>query len=742
MSHHSVIDLPMVLRDGTVILMNGRLGTIAQNRAKDCLIIWDEHTDPKTGEVLPRISGMHSFFELGCAVERNQLHIKFKPAQGPDGRQVLQEVYKRKRSAAELERAAWRLSYIEGAQELIAEGAMGQTRAEFVKHFDSICGRGNAKQTKQAKQVAGKTKAGFSFKIRSAPECGETVFRWFRKYNKSPASIFDKQSESGNDRSRYSEEELDFARDIINTRLNEERASISNILESVQAAFGMENRRRGSLPVPMAPLRVLGYQKVWDLIAQISPVDHAIRTKGMEVAYKDLHCLGLGLQITRALERVELDVCEVDLMVFFKTIGVWDHLTEAERLHMGLDGQPKRARLSAAVDVFTGSIMGFQGSVSDTTELALRTVEMIYLDKQPLADAVGAMSPWNMRGHPELIAFDRGNSYLGDDFYLRLATAGITNLGVPAGKPFLKPWIERWFRTVGSKFIQRFTGRTFSDVILKGENDPQARATLTIDELLAWLVRWVVDDYHNCKPRTLGKKAPRLAWEDALREAPPYAEVDEDQLRVAFGIEKHCKLSRQGFRVGNLHYWSEELIPAFLSNQWLKNRQFKVYWWSKQIGAIAVEMPDGRTVQAQCIDPKWHGKNYDDLRLYMEDAARLDGLAIEAREAAIVAMDAFSNRKAVLAGLMPHQPTAADLDYQQEKFSRHMDIPSRKLAGMTDIFGDEIIPEQGLPVPPRLPSVSQPEPKIAATTATENPTETATRTTPNVVADNEQDIME
>lgn len=82
----------------------------------------------------------------------------------------------------------------------------------------------------------------------------------------------------------------------------------------------------------------------------------------MEVAYKDLHCLGLGLQVTRALERVEIDVCEMDIMVFFKTIGVWDHLTEAERLHMGLDGQPKWARLLGHFRCFYWQHHGVSGS--------------------------------------------------------------------------------------------------------------------------------------------------------------------------------------------------------------------------------------------------------------------------------------------------------------------------------------------------------------------------------------------
>ena len=677
MSYLSNRDIPMMLREKTEFILDGRPGRVVQSRVSDCLILWDEHTDTETGEVHKVKSDMLSCFDMGQMVESNRLHITAQPKYLPDGREILKKAAARQRSKDEHNRAFWRLSHIEAADELIAAGDMGQTRAEFERCIDAIMGRGNAKQTKRAKDLTGRKKAGFKYESMASPESGASVYRWHKKYKKlGPEGLYDRQGESGNTGGRYSKIDLDFANDIIATRLNEERADIQSIVTSVQSATREENIKRSRNPGLGIQLKVLGYDKVWHLIAQIAPVDHAIRTKGMEVAYKDLHCLGLGLQLTRPLERVEIDVYESDLMVFLDAVGAVGHLTDLEIQSMGLDGTPKRVRISAAIDVFTGCILAFQIATSDTTDLALRTVEMIYLDKQPLADAVGALCPWNMRGHPEVIAFDRGNSYLGDNFYMRLAGAGITNLGVPAGKPFLKPWVESWFRGLGAGFLQRFYGRTFSNVVKKGENDPQARATLTLDEFLFWMTRWIVDAYHNTKPRTLGKKAPRLAWDTAVNETPPYALVDDDQLRIAFGVPVQRKLTRQGIRVGNLHYWSEELISHFLSGPWVKDAKFTIYWWAAKIGAITVEMPDGSSVQAQCTDPKWHGKSYDDLRIYMADAAELDDLAVEAKDKAIVEIDAFSHEKASitkLGTLLPHQPNASTLIYLEEKFSRHID---------------------------------------------------------------------
>lgn len=360
MSYLSNRDIPMMLREKTEFILDGRPARVVQSRVSDCLILWDEHTDAETGEVHNVKSDMLSCFDMGQMVENNRLHITAQPKYRPDGREILKQAAARQRSKDEHNRAFWRLSHIEAADELIAAGDMGQTRAEFERCIDAIKGRGNAKQTKRAKDLTGRKKAGFKYESMASPESGASVYRWHKKYKKhGPEGLYDRQGDSGNKSGRYSKRDLDFASDIITTRLNEERADIQSIVTSIQSATRVENRKRSRNPGLGIQLKVLGYDKVWHLIAQIAPVDHAIRTKGMEVAYKDLHCLGLGLQLTRPLERVEIDVYESDLMVFLDAVGAVGHLTDQEIQSMGLDGTPKRVRISAAIDVFTGCILAF-----------------------------------------------------------------------------------------------------------------------------------------------------------------------------------------------------------------------------------------------------------------------------------------------------------------------------------------------------------------------------------------------
>jgi transposase InsO family protein len=393
--------------------------------------------------------------------------------------------------------------------------------------------------------------------------------------------------------------------------------------------------------------------------------------------------------VTRVLERVELDEYTVDLMVFLRMIGLDVFLTREEASAFGLDGTPKRLILSAAIDVYSGAIVGLQIARSSSIEVTLRTIEMIYLDKQPLADAIGAEMPWPMYGQPQTLALDRANVNMSDTVYLRLSHAGITNLAVPAGKPFLKPWIERFFATVGALLLQRFTGRTFADVVRKGENDPAARATVSLDEFLEWLTRWIVDIYHTRKPATLGKKSPLQTWNEAVTLSPPLVRADQNMLRNAFGVTTTRNATRHGITVEDIRYQHEEIAKWFLNET---ERDLTVVWWDKKIGSIDVHLPDGRSVTAKCVDPKWSDKSYADVvqQRILDKEEKLFGQA--ARDRATVAIDAFTRNKAALRGLLPIIPTGDELAKRTRDFSRYMGTAERRPETYGDVFDNEVQP--------------------------------------------------
>jgi len=151
--------------------------------------------------------------------------------------------------------------------------------------------------------------------------------------------------------------------------------------------------------------------------------------------------------------------CTADLFVLMEDTGLFDHLPASIKRLLELNGSARRVTISAAIDVHTRCLLALQ-IVPNAIESPLQhTLEMIYTEKSPIADAAGAKFGWPMCGAPESIVFDRGSAYISDDAYDILAYLGITNIGSPAGKPWLKPFIERVFRTIHSDLLLRFSPR-------------------------------------------------------------------------------------------------------------------------------------------------------------------------------------------------------------------------------------------------------------------------------------------
>jgi putative transposase len=177
-------------------------------------------------------------------------------------------------------------------------------------------------------------------------------------------------------------------------------------------------------------------------------------------------------------------------------------------------------------------------------------------------------------------------------------------------------------------------------------------------------------------------------------------------LRHAFGITTTRKATRHGITVEDIRYQHEEIPKWFLNET---ERDLTVVWWDKKIGSIEVHLPDGRSVTAHCVDPKWADKSYTDLvqQRMADKEAQLFGQ--RARDRATVAIDAFTRDKAAFRGLLPVVPTAEELATRTRDFSRYMGTAERRPETYGDVFDNEVqphSPEVPMPVshPGLLPS--------------------------------------
>ena len=68
--------------------------------------------------------------------------------------------------------------------------------------------------------------------------------------------------------------------------------------------------------------------------------------------------------------------------------------------------------------------------------------------------------------------------------------------------------IERFFGTMHTGLISRFTGRAFENVMAKGDYPAVGRASVPLDKVAAAQIRFVVDQYHNSPHRGLKGETP------------------------------------------------------------------------------------------------------------------------------------------------------------------------------------------------------------------------------------------
>ena len=239
--------------------------------------------------------------------------------------------------------------------------------------------------------------------------------------------------------------------------------------------------------------------------------------------------------------------------------GYWERLTDKDRELV----ERRRPWLCVAIDVASRCILGMRLSETTTADNTMAVLKMIISDKTPFANAAEAQSPWDMMGTPELIVSDGGSALVCG----RVQTAITDLMGgaaqPPAGRPNLRPYIERSFRSLATGFLPFFTGQTFANPVDRGDYESEARASLTFDELALGFVRYVVDKYHNTPHEGLAGETPRNAWLRLTKDFPVMPPPDANHCRHIFGVTISRILGPRGVQFAGLYYQSETLQAHF-----------------------------------------------------------------------------------------------------------------------------------------------------------------------------------
>ncbi|WP_327212262.1 Mu transposase C-terminal domain-containing protein [Rhizobium beringeri] len=267
----------------------------------------------------------------------------------------------------------------------------------------------------------------------------------------------------------------------------------------------------------------------------------------------------IGKDRGHPMDMAEGDECRLDLVTMIKAANVWDQLSEEEQ--KAFKDASERFWFSAVTDHSSTVFLSFRvHTQAPSIATARATFEMTARDKTQTARNAGCKSEWKHCGGMRGIRLDAAAWYTSTAVLTTLTDAKTAKFHTPVKMPWLRGTMEQIFGTIGSLTLQNFSGRTFSDVVKRGDHDPKKGVSVDPVMLEKVLLRAIVDIFHNT-PNTgkLGGMTPNQAWLVGCKLRNPPAPPTGYLRRKIYGINLTRVIRREGIRFIGFYFRSEEI---------------------------------------------------------------------------------------------------------------------------------------------------------------------------------------
>ncbi|KQS75172.1 hypothetical protein ASG25_20650 [Rhizobium sp. Leaf384] len=268
-----------------------------------------------------------------------------------------------------------------------------------------------------------------------------------------------------------------------------------------------------------------------------------------------------GFGFFRPGERVDIDEKQVDLMALLQYAHVWDTLSDVEKEAV----RRIRVWVVVAIDLATRYILAMKFCTAPNSQTTVDVIRMMMEDKRELSQHVGAISSWIGRCRPEMVYTDAGSGLVNDEVADIMVECEIDHTRPAAGQPQARGHVESSFRG-HRRIVRHFQGRTFKDIVERGDYDSVATASLPLDRFEKHYVRAILDIYHNTPHEGLGGETPHNAWvrQTQMHKVRPF--IEPDVMRHIFGMQFERTLDGDGLRYLHVQYHSPVLAEMLLKH--------------------------------------------------------------------------------------------------------------------------------------------------------------------------------
>ena len=503
------------------------------------------------------------------------------------------------------------------------------------------------------------------------PPSSSALLRWVRQYQgagRSVLALIDKRHLAGRTKVKFGPESAALLRKCADRYASFKRPSKKSVIRQTKRAFRLANAFRADRGLPA--LEVPSDSTIYREINRLEPYYVMCQRQGLEAANRNFAIIGEGLNVLRPGERLEVDEWKVDLITFFAEAGAFGHLTEEQ-----IKALPKGRRwIYVVIDVRTRLILSVKVCAAPNTEDAIAALDLATRDKTELAKLFGCKLPyWPGTGF-ETVASDQGVAFANFDFRAAVTDLRGTVMFPPAGVPKLRGHVERCFRTFGVDLMQCLSARTYSNIVEKGDFEPEEYAALADDELTRILVRFVVDVYNNKPHGGLGGQTPLNCWRELCSTVGKPRQPGRFERLGAFGRKYTRTISGRGVRFAGIFYTCQTVEDYFLSNPDL---EVEIRVDHEDLGLIEVHL-DGVWVVARTRAKGFDGLSLDlwteactNLRRRFEAEAELTQDVIDQALADFSEEDRAASQRLGISALAP---TRADVERNQDQLWLGLDV--------------------------------------------------------------------
>lgn len=502
-----------------------------------------------------------------------------------------------------------------------------------------------------------------------------TVKRWVHLMEENDFNPICLKTNYQKDREEYfTGDELVHLNKALKDACSTTRPNIADLHRVMEHEINEANKLRS----PTEQLRVPNVGTLRNRFNDIPPMYKQLGRKGKVETSRDWRPELGGIDVIRALERVELDDHATDLQAVLVATNVWQTLSKEQKKLV------KKIRLwvSAAIDVASRSVVALHVStIPPSLRSAMTALEMMTRSKTSLAKRLECSTGWPQGGTPETVAVDSAVYFAHRPFRVSLLDAGIDLFLPPAGEASMRGFIERWFRTLGSQMFAFFSGRTWGSVAEKGDYDSEAEASAIADQVATCLIRWVVDGYHNTPHAELNGATPNDTWFQLTRDYGVVPGPTGPLRNHLFGTILRRVITKKGVRGAGLQFQSKQ---AQQIRRKIGNTPVYCRLNNHDLGSISL-LYDGGWIEVPCVHGELSGVSIwkwlattEKLRLFNKENASVS-------RPTMLATFAWLHEQADIArleaGLLSPILTEEDFERFEKKMDHVFDVVDAPIQG-------------------------------------------------------------